>query len=43
MTQDVLIAFDTFPFTIFVFPVELRANILPTGGSQDVALVVNDR
>jgi hypothetical protein len=43
MTLDVLIAFDTFPFTVFVFPVEFCANILPAGGGQDVALIVNDR
>jgi hypothetical protein len=43
MTQDVLIAFDTFPFTVFVFSVELCANVLPGGGSQDIAFVVKDR
>jgi hypothetical protein len=43
MTQDVLIALDTIQFTVFVFSVELCANILPGGGGQDVACVIYDR
>ena len=42
MTQDVLIAFYTFSFTVFVFSVELRAYVLPCSGGQYVTLVVEN-
>jgi hypothetical protein len=43
MTQDVLVTLNTLLQAIFVFPVKLRANILPAGGRQNVAIVVDDR
>jgi hypothetical protein len=42
MTEDILIAFDAFLQAILVLPVKFGADILPAGGRQDVAVVVDD-